>query len=112
MIEGNESRQSRQSLARSFAVAWDGIREGWRMDRNLRIHGGATLLVIAVSLWLQLTASEWALIVLTCGLVWSAELFNTAIEAVVDRISPERHELARIAKDTASGGCWWLRSPP
>ena len=73
-----------------------------RTDRNLRIHLAATVIVAAAGAWCRLTAMEWAVIVLAIGLVWTAELINTAIEAAVDLASPEHHELARQAKDVAS----------
>ncbi len=84
-------------------MAWHGIREAWRSDRNLRIHSLVSVAVALSSWWVGLTAIEWAVILLTCGLVWTAELLNTAIEAVTDLASPDEHELARQAKDIASG---------
>jgi diacylglycerol kinase (ATP) len=45
---------------------------------------------------------DWAVLALTIAGVWVAELFNTAIEAVVDLASPEQHHLARTAKDVAA----------
>lgn len=96
--------RKRGSLLKSFACAAAGIVHALRAERNVRIHAAATLLVIGVSVALRITAVEWCMILLAVGLVWTAELLNTAIEAVVDLISPDEHELARIAKDTSSGG--------
>lgn len=50
-----------------------------------------------------LSLAEWSLLVLLIAAVISAELFNTAIEAVIDLISPEQHPLAKAAKDAAAG---------
>ncbi len=93
----------RSSLWRSFACAGAGVAHGLRTERNVRIHAAATLLAVALAALLRLDAGEWAVLLLTVGLVWATELINTAIEAVVDLVSPDQHELARIAKDVASG---------
>lgn len=93
----------RGSLWRSFACAGAGVAHGLRTERNVRIHAAATLAAVALAALLGLNAVEWTVLLLTMGLVWATELVNTAIEAVVDLVSPDEHELARIAKDTASG---------
>lgn len=93
----------RGSLWRSFACAGAGIVHSVRAQRNVRIHAAATVLAVLLAATLRITAAEWTAILLAIGLVWAAELLNTAIEAVVDLVSPEDHELARIAKDTSSG---------
>ena len=49
-----------------------------------------------------LTSVEWCLIVLCIGLMWTAELLNTSVEVLVDLLSPEYHERARVAKDVAA----------
>ncbi len=94
----------RGSLLKSFADAGTGVFHALRTQRNARIHAVATVLVIGLSTALKISAIEWCVILLAIGLVWAAELLNTAIEAVVDLVSPDEHELARIAKDTSSGG--------
>jgi undecaprenol kinase len=93
----------RGSLWRSFACAGAGVLHGVRTQRNVRIHAAATGLVVLLAATLRVTAAEWTAILLAIGLVWTAELLNTAIETVVDLVSLEDHELARIAKDTSSG---------
>jgi diacylglycerol kinase len=55
-----------------------------------------------LGLWLGLGRLEWAIIVLTVGLVWMAEFVNTALEAVVDLASPDLHPLAKVGKDVAA----------
>ncbi len=90
-------------LIRSFGHAFAGIGYGLRTQANLRIHIVITIGVIAAGLWLQISPIEWAILAVTIMIVLSAELFNTAIEAVVDRVGNEPHPLSRIAKDTAAG---------
>lgn len=92
-----------QSLGGSFRAAGTGLVHALRTQRNTRIHAAATGLVFLAGLSTRLSPGEWALITLTVGFVWMAELINTAVEATVDRISVEPHELARVAKDTAAG---------
>lgn len=70
---------------------------------NAWIHTLITLAVFALGLWLQLSRTDWAIIMLATGLVWLAEFFNTAVEAVVDLASPRQHKLAKIAKDVGAG---------
>ena len=92
-----------QRLIRSFGHAFAGIGHGLRTQTNLRIHIVAALCVIIAGLLLRISAIEWAILVVTIMIVMSAELFNTAIEAVVDRVGSEPHPLSKIAKDTAAG---------
>jgi len=90
-------------LLHSFGFAGEGIGYALRTQANLRIHLIATVLVIIVGLWLQLTPIEWAILVVMISVVWSAELFNTALEATLDRVSREEHPLAKVGKDVAAG---------
>jgi undecaprenol kinase len=90
-------------LIRSFGHAFTGIGYALKTQANLRIHAAITLAVIAAALLLQISTIEWAILVVTIMIVMSAELFNTAIEAVVDRVGSEPHPLSKIAKDTAAG---------
>lgn len=70
---------------------------------NARIHAAATLLVCVAGWWLSLSRNEWLFMVAAIGLVWVAEAFNTAIEFLVDLVSPEIHPLAGTVKDLAAG---------
>jgi diacylglycerol kinase (ATP) len=69
----------------------------------MRTHFIAAVLVLLVALFLRISPIEFALLALAVLLVLCAELFNTAVEAVVDLVSPGFHPLAKIAKDTAAG---------
>ena len=60
-------------------------------------------LVIILGLWLEIPAHDWAVIVLTIAMVFTAEFINTAIEAVVDLASPVHHPLAKVGKDVGAG---------
>lgn len=93
----------KQSYAQAFRCAFAGLWHGFRYERNMRFHLLAAGIATALGWWVRLDAFEWVLLVLTIAAVFTAELFNTAIEAVVDLLSPEPHPLAKIAKDTAAG---------
>ena len=87
---------------RSFRYAFAGISYVIRTQRNAWIHAAISLGVIIVGVWLDLARIEWALIALAMGVVWAAEIMNTALEALVDLVAPEPHPLAKIAKDCAA----------
>ncbi len=90
-------------LVRSFGHAFAGLGHGLRTQANLRIQIVSSVGVIIAGLVLRISPIEWAILVVTMMSVLSAELFNTALEAVVDRVGNEPHPLSKIAKDTAAG---------
>ncbi|HEC21441.1 MAG TPA: diacylglycerol kinase family protein [Chloroflexi bacterium] len=90
------------SRADSFRHAFAGWWYVLRTQRNAWIHSAFTLAVVGVGLWLGLRPVEWAILVLAMGLVWTAELINTALEAAIDLASPEIHPLAKVGKDVAA----------
>lgn len=75
-----------------------------RREHNARIHLAATVAVVAAGLAVQLSAPEWAAIVLAAAVVWIAEALNTAIEILCDVVHPGVHEGVRAAKDIAAAG--------
>lgn len=90
-------------LACSFVWAFRGVGVLVRTQANARIHLAATLVVVAAGFICGISRGEWCAVVAAIGLVWTAEGLNTAIEAVVDLVSPEHHSLAGRAKDVAAG---------
>jgi len=91
------------SLLRSFRCAFSGIGWALRTQRNLRIHALASVLVIALGLVESITAWEWCAVLGCIALVWAAELLNSALEILCDRITTEPDEHIRRAKDAAAG---------
>ncbi|MGR3467254.1 MAG: diacylglycerol kinase [Shimia sp.] len=83
--------------------SWAGIAHAWRVEHSFRSWVYANAVSIVLTLVLPLDAGERGLIWALGLLVLASELVNTAIEAAVDRISLEQHELSRIAKDAGSG---------
>jgi diacylglycerol kinase (ATP) len=88
----------------SFRYALDGLRYVIHTQKNAWIHAMVTAAVIFLGLWLVIPASSWAIIFVTIGVVWMAECLNTAVETLVDLVSPGRHPLAKIAKDVSAAG--------
>jgi diacylglycerol kinase len=80
---------------------------GWgyvlKTQQNAWIHSLFATAVVLVGLWVGLKAFDWAVIVLTIAMVFTAEFINTAIEAVVDLASPVHHPLAKVGKDVGAG---------
>ncbi|WP_181304793.1 diacylglycerol kinase [Rufibacter sp. XAAS-G3-1] len=92
-----------RSRLNSFGYALKGISAAFRSEANMRWHVLSAGAVVAAGFYFGLTNMEWVVICFAIGLVWMAELFNTALEVVVNLVSPERHPLAGKAKDIAAG---------
>ena len=69
----------------------------------MRIHAIAVIVVTIGGIFLGLTAVEWSIVALCIGSVISAEMMNTAVELLVDLVSPEFNEKAGKIKDIAAG---------
>jgi diacylglycerol kinase (ATP) len=87
----------------SMNYSLSGIIHAFKTEKNVRIHLTISVFVITASILLHVTRFELIAIVISITLVIFAELINTAVEAVVDLITDEYHELARIAKNVAAG---------
>ena len=79
-----------------------GLKSAWRYESAFRQECVAALVLLPVAFWLGESLAQTALLVGVLGVVLIIELLNSAIEAVVDRISDEHHELAGRAKDMGS----------
>ncbi|MFA4884721.1 MAG: diacylglycerol kinase [Desulfotomaculaceae bacterium] len=92
-----------RKLLDSFNYAVAGVIYSIRTQRNMRIHFIAALLVLGLAIYLRISSRELLIVFSAITMVIMAELFNTAIEAVVDLCVQEFHPLARIAKNVAAG---------
>ncbi len=92
-----------KKLINSFKYAFQGIGSAFISERNMKIHYTIMALVIIFGFLLKISMTEWIICIALFGLVISAEMFNTAIEYVVDIASPEKQEKAKHAKDIAAG---------
>lgn len=104
MIRTEEDKRQDQkfSLVQAFACAGRGVRFAFA-ERNMRIDACFAVLAIILGIALEISFSSWCAVVLCIALVMSLETLNTALEAVVDLVSPEYNELAGKAKDCAAG---------
>lgn len=88
---------------KSFGYAFKGIASLLKKEHNAWIHCLAIVVVTTAGLYFHITATEWCIVLLCFGMVLAAEGFNTAIERLVDLVSPERHPIAGDVKDVAAG---------
>jgi diacylglycerol kinase (ATP) len=105
-------------IFRAFGATWRGLLGAFRGEAAFRQELALALLVIPLGLWLGANATERVLLTSPMLLILVIELLNSAIEAAIDRIGLERHELSGLAKDLGSaavfvafvllGGVWLL----
>jgi diacylglycerol kinase (ATP) len=94
---------SLSSRVRSFKYAFRGIGVMLRMEHNAWIHAAATIAVLGLGFWLDVSAGDWCWLVLAMTAVWASEGINTAVERLADAAVPEAHPLVEQAKDAAAG---------
>lgn len=86
----------------SFKFAIDGIKTATKKEPNFRTHLIVALATLITAYIIGFTASEWLLLAFTITLVILLELINTALESIVDLVSPEISTKARVAKDVSA----------
>lgn len=116
-MPSTEPRGPRQ-IWRAFKWSMKGLRAAWQFEASFRLEAYLCAILFPFGLWLGHGAIEKAILCASLLLVLSAELLNSAIEAIVDKASPEFHELAGRAKDMGSAAvlllmfnvvlCWAL----
>ncbi len=87
----------------SFRDALKGISHVVRSERNMRIHIFLGLLVIVLAKVLAVSRLELLILILAIGIMFVAELMNTAMEEVVNLITKDYHPLAGIIKNISAG---------
>ncbi|MFT3936858.1 MAG: diacylglycerol kinase family protein [Chitinophagaceae bacterium] len=93
---------SLKKRAKSFRFAFEGIHYFFNTQHNAIIHALATVAAIALAVVAQLPLTKFAIIIIVIGLVWMAELFNTAIEQLCDVVSPGHNPRIKYIKDIAA----------
>ena len=86
----------------SFGYAVQGMITVYRTQPNLWLITAATVAVFVAGITLRVSRIEWCFLIMAIFLVWIAEIWNTAIEFLVDLVSPEIHPTAGKAKDAAA----------
>jgi diacylglycerol kinase (ATP) len=116
-MPSTEPRGPRQ-IWRAFQWSMNGLRAAWQHEASFRLETYLCVILFPLGMWLGQGAIEKAILCGSLLLVLSAEMLNSAIEAIVDKASPEFHELAGRAKDMGSAAvlllmfnvllCWVL----
>lgn len=96
-------RMKNQPFPKRLSYSLQGIRSAWKQEASFRTQAWMALGVLAVLIALRPAALWWALLLMNCGLVLAAELFNTALEQTLDHLHPEIHPAIKVAKDCAAG---------
>lgn len=96
-------RQYISGRGKSFLFAFRGIEHVLKTQPNARIHIIVITIVIFLTFWLEIPFHDVAVIFLTIGMVLGTEFLNTALETLVDLVSPGYHHLAKIVKDVSAG---------
>jgi diacylglycerol kinase (ATP) len=97
-----KSRGGPSRVWRAFLYSWDGLRAAITHEAAFRQELAVVLPLIPLALWLGDDNLERVLLVGSLLLVLVVELMNSAVEAVVDRVSLDRHDLSKRAKDLGS----------
>ena len=92
-----------ENFWKSFKCAITGMVYSVKTGRNLIIQLCFALFAIILGIFLKISKIEWAIIIFTIMFVIFAEMLNTAVETVVDLVTEEFNEKAKIAKDVAAG---------
>jgi undecaprenol kinase len=91
-----------RKFLKSFSYAFQGIITA-SQQQNMKFHLVSAFIVLTAAILTKLSIVEWAILCIVIGVMFSLEMINTSIEAVVDLASPEFHPLAKVAKDVAAG---------
>jgi len=95
--------KKKPKLFLSFFYALRGLGFVIASERNMQIHVGVGLLVIALGVWLHVSLIEWMVLSLSIGLVLVTEAVNTAIEISIDLVTKKQKIRAMLSKDIAAG---------
>ena len=89
-------------IIKAAGYSWKGVRAAWLNEAAFRQESVAVILAIVIACWLDVDAITRVLLIGSVVLVMIVEIMNSAIEAVVDRIGTDFHELSGRAKDMGS----------
>lgn len=91
-----------KKFLKSFRFAFNGIRYAFSTQLNFKIHFFAALVAVVLGFYFELQQGEWLWICLAIGMMLIVELLNTAVEVLVDKISPGYDVQAGIIKDVSA----------
>ncbi len=87
---------------KSFTYAFNGFKILFKEEHNARIHAAIGIIVLMLSIYFGLNINEWMAILFSIGLVFSAEIFNSAIENLCDFVSPQWNDKIKKVKDLSA----------
>ncbi len=88
----------------SFRYAWEGIYNFFANEHNAWLHLAATIAVVMAAWYFKVSQSEVIALIIVTGFVWVAKIFNTAIEKIMDLMTPEYHPKVKLIKDMSAAG--------
>lgn len=92
-----------KKFVNGFKYAGTGIFNALKKERNMKVHFVAMIVVIIMGLIFRIEPIEWIVCIILFAGVIGGEMFNTAIETVVDMVMPYKDERAKLAKDVSAG---------
>jgi undecaprenol kinase len=102
MKDSSRVRMKNLPFHQRLSFSLQGLRTAWRQEASFRTQCRLALMLAALLLALRPAPIWWALLLLNCGLVLAAELFNTALEHALDHLHPELHPAIKASKDCAA----------
>ena len=103
---GNKNESVIGHIKNAFIYTFAGLETAWKNELAFRGEIVVAMVMVPLALWIGRSAVERSLLIASILLILVTELLNSAIEAVVDRIGPERHELSKRAKDMGSAAAF------
>ncbi len=91
-----------ERLIKATGYSIEGLKAAYRHEASFRLEVAFLVVLLPIALWLGDNGLERAILIASLLIVLIVELLNSAIEAIVDRVGTERHELAKRAKDIGS----------
>jgi len=102
-MEKSNRSEKKQTLLQSFKVAFAGLADLAKNERNFRIHLVFAFLALLLCLLLGVSSMEWIVVIILIVFVLSAEAVNTCFETLCDLVSPEYHPQVKKIKDISAG---------
>ena len=102
-LDIRKEREHDRRLVESFNYAIEGLTSALQNEKHMKFHTLSAILIVILAILTNASKVEILLVSISVAFVIITELINTAVEALVDLISPERHPLAKLAKDVAAG---------
>jgi diacylglycerol kinase len=98
----NEKSFSVNERVKSFKPALNGLKWFLQNEHNVRVHLFLSFLAIIAGIYFKISSYEWIAILICIGMVLSMEAANSAIEKLVDLVSPQKNQIAGLVKDLAA----------